>query len=160
MFVPADFRWFNAIYLMVSTYFVGNSLSGFAGLSSKIDEVRRRTAWQSREVSKSMIDDMQADEHDDKIDQFEFTLASLVQLGKVDPDDVRLIMDKFRELCNVEGFIQVDEVHEMKDILEQQGELAAVRPTALLERRSSIMNFVPLIGKNKQTTELDRYLSR
>uniref|UniRef100_A0A7S1D5Z9 Uncharacterized protein n=1 Tax=Cyclophora tenuis TaxID=216820 RepID=A0A7S1D5Z9_CYCTE len=91
----------------MSTYFVGNALTGFATLQSQIDEIRRRAAWQRREVSKAMIDEMQADEHDDKIDQFEFTVASLLQLGKIDEEDTTLIMTKYRDLCDEEGFIQV-----------------------------------------------------
>ena len=105
--VGADFRWFQIFYLIISTYFVGNALSGFATLQTQIEEIRRRSTWQRREVSKAMIDEMQGFEHDDKIDQFEFTIASLLQLGKIDEHDTRIIMDKYRQLCNDEGFIQV-----------------------------------------------------
>ena len=107
MGVGDDFRWFQIFYLLVSTYFVGNALTGFATLQTQIDEIRRRAAWQRRKVSKAMIDEMQADDHDDKIDQFEFTVASLLQLGKISEEDTRLIMNKYRDLCDDEGFIQV-----------------------------------------------------
>jgi len=102
-----DFRWFEIFFLVVSTYFAGNALQGFATLRSQIDEIRRRAAWSRREVSKAMIDEMQGGTDDDAIDQFEFTVASLLQLGKIDADDVRMIMVKFRELCDGDGYIRI-----------------------------------------------------
>mmetsp|Transcript_13755 Transcript_13755/g.23418 ORF Transcript_13755/g.23418 Transcript_13755/m.23418 type:complete len:235 (-) Transcript_13755:219-923(-) len=171
--VGADFRWFQLFYLIVSTYFVGNALTGFATLSKTIDDVRRRTAWKRREVSKAMIDEMQADDHDDKIDQFEFTVASLLQLGKIDPDDVRLIMDKFRQLCNDDGFIRFDsKARQEQEIKEQEiyeschthnqehsSHHHSSRRGSLSRRASALSVIVPrLSGTHRMDSQLDLYL--
>lgn len=105
-------RWFQIFYLILSTYFVGNALGGLASLRADIQAIRRTTAWQRREVTKGMMDEMQGYDHDDKIDQYEFAVASLLTLGKVTSDDLLPIMDKFRELCDDSGFICISGARE------------------------------------------------
>ena len=83
-------RWFQVFYLIFSTYFVGSALSGLASLKVEIDEVTRKTAWGRREVSRGLIDECQPEEHDDRIDQYEFLVASLIQLGKISSSDVEV----------------------------------------------------------------------
>lgn len=77
-------------YLIISTAFVGNTLGALASLRGDIEEVRRKTAWQRRKVSYSLIDEMQPEENDSKIDQYEFLVASLLQLGKISSEDVEV----------------------------------------------------------------------
>ena len=45
----------------------------------------------------------------DKVDQYEFLLASLVQLGKISSEDVIPIMDKYRTLVGDDGYIAVND---------------------------------------------------
>ena len=110
--MPFHLRFFQIFYLILSTYYVGNAIGGLAGLPAQMEEIRRKTAWERREVSKGMIDEMQGYRHDDKIDQYEFAIASLLTLGKVTADDLGPIMDKFRQLSDDNGFIVVAEARE------------------------------------------------
>jgi hypothetical protein len=107
--MPFEFRWFQIIFLTIGTYFVGNVLGRVGTLNKEISEVSKRYAWRRREVSKGMIEDMQAYDHDDKVDQYEFVVSSLLTLGKIRSDDIRPIMDKFREAAGQRGFIQLDD---------------------------------------------------
>ena len=90
---------------MFSTYLVGSSLGRLGSLKSELSYTRRYHAWQKRRVTKRYIDEMQVD--DDKIDQYEFLVASLVSLGKLSSDDIHPIMAKYRELAGEKGFISV-----------------------------------------------------
>jgi hypothetical protein len=84
-------------------------LGGLANLKHEIHEIQQHSAWNRRELSKGLIDELQPYDHDDKIDQYEFVVASLVILGKVSYGDVVPIMDKFRSLAGNDGFIAIDE---------------------------------------------------
>jgi hypothetical protein len=87
---PYNMRWFQIFYLILSTAFVGNTLGGLASLRGDIREVRRNTAWERRNVSRSLIDEMQPEENDARIDQYEFLVASLLQLRKISSEDVEV----------------------------------------------------------------------
>mmetsp|Transcript_32158 Transcript_32158/g.53134 ORF Transcript_32158/g.53134 Transcript_32158/m.53134 type:complete len:138 (-) Transcript_32158:1689-2102(-) len=104
-----NLRWFQIFYLILSTYFVGNTLGGLASLKDEIHEIQQYSAWNRRELSKGLIDELQPYDHDDKIDQYEFVVASLVILGKVSYSDMVPIMDKFRSLAGKDGFIAIEE---------------------------------------------------
>ena len=52
---------------------------------------------------------MQAYSHDDKVDEYEFLVSSLVLLGKVSSDDIRPIMHKFRSIAGEKGYIGMDD---------------------------------------------------
>lgn len=106
---PYEMRWFQIFYLVISTYFVGDSLSRVGSLSRQSQEIRAQLAWSSREVSQGMLEDMQAYEHDDKIDQYEFVVASLLSLRKIEAKDVRMIMEKFKILSKGGPFITLDD---------------------------------------------------
>ena len=127
-----ELRWFQIFYLMASTYYVGNAISGLASLKDRLDEVRRQFAWSRREVSKGMVVDMQGD-GDDTIDQYEFAMASLLALGKISSDDLRPIMDKYRELANPRtGFIVISEACEGK--VANEATLQRLSSTTLRKR--------------------------
>jgi hypothetical protein len=102
-------------YLILATYFVGNTLGGLASLKDEVHEIQRYEAWNRRELSKGLIDELQPYEHDEKIDQYEFVLASLVTLGKATYEDVVPIMDKFRSMARDDGFIIVEDEEEWSD---------------------------------------------
>lgn len=105
--MPFDFRWFQVIYLTVGTYFVGNALGKLASLKQELEETRRLYAWQRRIVSKGMVQDMNT--NDDIVDQYEFVVSSLLSLGKISPDDIGQIMDRFRTLAGEKGYIQISD---------------------------------------------------
>lgn len=105
-------------YMMFSTYFVGNTLGGLASLREELEDVRQTTAWQRRQVTKAMIDELQPEVHDGKIDQYEFVLASLLQLGKVSAKDITPIMNKFRSVMTDDGYIVEAEAEKMATLAE------------------------------------------
>ena len=72
-----------------------------------MEQIRRETAWERREVNKTLRTEAQEMEHGGKVDQYEFLVASLVHLGKIGSKDVIPIMDKFRSLASDDGFIDL-----------------------------------------------------
>ena len=112
---PFGLRWFKIFYLTFATYVVGSSLGRLGSLKTELSEARRQHAWDRRKVTRRFVDEMQAYDCDDKVDQYEFLTASLISLGKVDSDDIRPIMDKFRTLAGNKGYISVTE-----DICEEK----------------------------------------
>ena len=112
---PFGLRYFKIVYLMFSTVLVGNALGKLGSLREELIEVRREHAWSRRKVTKRLIDEMQAYDHDDKVDQYEFLVSSLVTLGKISSDDIRPIMEKFKGLAGSKGYIGIhDTVSEDK----------------------------------------------
>jgi len=103
-------RWFQVFYISFSTYFVGAAIGMIANLADDIKKARLQFAWNRREVSKGMIEDMQAYDHDTTIDQYEFCVASLLSLGLIKYDDIKPIMDKFRTLSEGKGFISLNDL--------------------------------------------------
>lgn len=90
---------------MFSTVLVGNSLGKLGSLREELNDIRREHAWDRRKVTKRWVDEMQAYVHDDKVDEYEFLVSSLISLGKIGSDDIRPIMDKFRTLAGEKGYI-------------------------------------------------------
>lgn len=73
-------------------------------------------------MSKGLLEDMQAGDHDDKLDQYEYVVASLLSLNKISASDIAPIMDKFRVLAGNREFIalweqEIDEAHEGDGVL-------------------------------------------
>jgi len=107
---PEGFRWFLLFYLAISTYAVGSALGKLRELSTKLESMRLLYAWQQQEASHAMLTDFsgkpddvgQVDEENiegaKEIDQYEFTIASLVLMGKISSKDIRPIMEKFKKL--------------------------------------------------------------
>jgi hypothetical protein len=54
--------------------------------------------------------DFQAEDHDDKLDQYEFLVASLLSLEKIKADDVTPIMEKFKALAGERGYISIEHI--------------------------------------------------
>ena len=100
-------RWFKVIYLILATYSVGNALGRLRDLSDELSRLRREHAWQRSKVTRRYIEETQANKNDDKVDQYEFLVASMLTLGKINASDVRQIMDKFRELAGDKGYISI-----------------------------------------------------
>ncbi|VEU41833.1 unnamed protein product [Pseudo-nitzschia multistriata] len=55
-----------------------------------------------------MVNELQT--NDDKLDQNEFVLGSLLILNKVKSNDIKQIMDKFRELAGDKEYISISEM--------------------------------------------------
>jgi len=75
---PFDMRWFQIFYLTLSTYFVGSALGQLGSLKSEIRDITQYYSWESRPVSKRFLDEVQAEEHDDKVDQYGKLLSVVV----------------------------------------------------------------------------------
>jgi hypothetical protein len=121
------------------TAFIGGVFGSLANLRSEINDRRTYYAWKRREVSKHMVKELQL--NDDKLDQYEFVLASLLLLNKVEKGDIEQIMDKFRELAGDKGFIEVTD----KD--EDEGDV-----NVELEARGSTVGAFNLIPFKEDTT--------
>lgn len=108
--MPFELRWFQIFFTTFGTAFVGAVFGAFAGLKDEVTDMRRFYAWKRREVSKRLIEEMQAgSDSDDKIDQFEFMVGSLLMLNKISKSDVEQIMDKYRELTGSKGYIVAED---------------------------------------------------
>jgi Ion channel len=116
---PYGLRLFGILYLLLSTYLVGSSFGRLGSLHRELRELRRRHTWDRRPVTRRFIQELKGgyddqgdydDDRDDKdkVDQYEYLVASLIMLGKIDSNDLRLVMDKFRKLAGDKGFISVD----------------------------------------------------
>lgn len=103
MTMSASMKAFQVLYLCLGTFFVGNTLGKLATLKQDMDGLCRQHAWEEREVSKEMIRADQGSIHDSRVDQYEFVVASLLNLGKVSPSDITPIMNKFRKLAEASG---------------------------------------------------------
>ena len=67
-----------------------------------------------------MLEDMQAEEHDDVVDEYEFVIASLLSLSKITSDDITPIMKKFRAMAGPDFVISIEDM-ERKDNLADAG---------------------------------------
>ena len=103
--MPFEMRWFQIIYTTFGTAMVGRVFGGIASLKADLQDLTRFYAWRRREVSKRLIEDMKGTDDDNKIDQYEFMVGSLLMLKKIDKSDVDQIMDKFRQLAGSKGYI-------------------------------------------------------
>jgi hypothetical protein len=127
-------RWFQIFYLTLGAYFTGNALGRFGTMNEELTEIRRYHAWQRREVNKNMMHYLTSTDDTSRVDQYEFVIASLMNLGKINVSDVEPIMDKFRMLAKRSpghaGYIMVDDVPEETDIAEDDDILEKVEGEA------------------------------
>jgi hypothetical protein len=108
--MPFELRWFQIFYTTLGTALVGSVFAGVANLKGELNDLRRYYAWKRRHVCKRLIEDMKGgDSDDDKIDQYEFMVASLLTLNKIRISDVEQIMDQFRKLAGPNGYIEFTE---------------------------------------------------
>ena len=109
-----------------STYLVGNILGKLGTLKQDLDGMRRYHAWQRRDVNKHMMSYLTANGTANTVDQYEFALASLIDLGKISSEDLGPIMAKFRKLSKQSGtdsgYIHIDDVPEETNVDEVRGD--------------------------------------
>ena len=92
---------------------IGSIFGSMSELGSEVDDMRRFFAWKRREVSKILIEDMEgAEGGDQRIDQYEFMVGSLLMLDKLQYSDIEQIMDKYRELSGKKGYISLEQAEE------------------------------------------------
>jgi hypothetical protein len=120
--MPFELRWFQIFFTTLGTAFVGSVFGGIASLKNDIMDLRRFYAWKRREVSKHLIEDMQGPEADNKVDQFEFLVGSLLMLNKIGSSDVEQIMEKFRELAGDKGFIMHEDAEKEAENLANRND--------------------------------------
>jgi hypothetical protein len=119
---------FLIFYLTLGTYFTGSSLGKLKALRDELEANRRYHAFERREVNKHMMHFLASTDDPTRVDQYEFVIAQLLNLRKIDADDITPIMDKFRKLAlgKNTGYIQVDDIPEetddtMDDLREVEG---------------------------------------
>jgi hypothetical protein len=93
-------RTLNVFYLVLSTGFVAYALGKLSSLSGDLADARLRYTWGRRNVAKALISEIQGD--GDDVNEYQFVVASLVQLNMVKTDDIKDIMDRFRVLSDGE----------------------------------------------------------
>lgn len=113
---PFGLRWFKIFYLILSTYSVGNCLGKLSALKTELSQLSRYYAWQRRKVTKRYIEETQAYDQDENLDQFEFLVGSMLMLGKITSDDIKPVMDRYRELAGGKGFISLEQDAEHDDV--------------------------------------------
>lgn len=129
--MPFALRWFNFLFAIIGTTFAASLLSSIADLKNEVKSLRTLYVWQNREVSVQLIADMDADDTDadsesneeKKVDQYEFLIASLITLGKVEREDVTTIMDKFRKLAGEDQVICKADIEEHNKKIHEDGNL-------------------------------------
>lgn len=102
--MPFELRWFNAFFAIIGTTFAASLLSSLADLKSEMKSMRTLYVWENREVSLRLIADMES-VGDNQLDEYEFLLASLITLGKIEREDVTKIMNKFQQLAGEDHVI-------------------------------------------------------
>ena len=123
-----ELRWFQIFYLIVSTYCVGNAIAGMTTIGEKLSDARRQFAWRKRSVSLGMMAEMQSD-GDDRIDQFEFAMSSLLALGKVTSSDLEPIMEQYKKLADENlGYIVLSDAMAAAAATEDDGDIDECRP--------------------------------
>ena len=87
-------------FTIIGSTFAASTLGSLASLKRDLANMRKFHAWKNREVSTRLIADMEDDGGDnDEIDEYGFLVGSLITLDKISKDDVKEIMDRFRELA-------------------------------------------------------------
>lgn len=101
--MPKEMAWFQVVYLSFCTYLTGSALGKLGTLHSDLSQVRRYHAWHRRDVNKHVIKYISSTEDPTRVDQFEFVISSLLEIGKIEANDITPIMDKYRELAERSG---------------------------------------------------------
>lgn len=127
--MPEYMRPMQIFYLTLSTYFTGNALGRLSSMKDDIEKIRRYHAFERREVNKNMMHFLASTDDPSRVDQYEFVIASLMNLEKIDYDDIAPIMEKFRSLARNgghSGYIRVDCIPDeipidLEDLTEVEG---------------------------------------
>lgn len=127
--MPDYMRPMQIFYLTLSTYFTGSALGRLSSLKEDLEKIRKYHAFERREVNKNMMHYLASTDDPSRVDMYEFTIASLMNLEKVDYADIAPIMEKFRSLAKVgghSGYIHVNDLPsetftDMDDLSEWEG---------------------------------------
>jgi hypothetical protein len=114
--MPLNLRYFNVFFAIIGTAFAASLLGSLADLKNQMDNMRRLYVWKNREVSMRLIADMEGD-NDGQLDEYEFLLGSLITLQKIKREDVKEIMDRFRELAGEDQVITEADIENHNRIL-------------------------------------------
>jgi len=179
--IPESLRWFLLLYLALSTYFVGSAFGKLGMLSEKIQSMQMLYTWEQQEASYTMLHDFSGrpnesndsegrrEDVEPEIDQFEFTIASLVVMGKITSDDVRPILEKFKRLtgeksnkitsADVSGPIRkkAGDIPESDEVVDVKDKVHAHTPGRSL-RNPSMLGKIAQAFKEEVLTS-DRYVT-
>ena len=103
-------RNFNIGYMIIAVGVVANGFGTLVEVIGIVGKIQRIEKFCKAGVSNDMIDKMDED-GDSKVDRYEFCSYMLVNLGKIDQDDVDQVMSLFKHYdLDGSGTITIDDV--------------------------------------------------
>ena len=103
-------RTFNIVYMIIGVGVVANGFGTLVEVIGIVGKIQRIEKFCKAGVSNEMIDKMDED-GDSKVDRYEFCSYMLVNLGKIDQDDVDQVMSLFKHYdLDGSGTITIDDV--------------------------------------------------
>ena len=109
-------RTFNIVYMIIGVGVVANGFGTLVEVIGIVGKIQRIENFCKAGVSNDMIDKMDED-GDSKVDRYEFCSYMLVNLGKIDQDDVDQVMSLFKHYdLDGSGTITIDDVVQVNTI--------------------------------------------
>lgn len=109
-------RTFNIVYMIIGVGVVANGFGTLVEVIGIVGKIQRIEKFCKAGVSNDMIDKMDED-GDSKVDRYEFCSYMLVNLGKIDQDDVDQVMSLFKHYdLDGSGTITIDDVVQVNTI--------------------------------------------
>merc|ERR1711935_8819 len=109
-------RNFNIGYMIIAVGVVANGFGTLVEVIGIVGKIQRIEEFCKAGVSNDMIDKMDED-GDSKVDRYEFCTYMLVNLGKIDQDDVDQVMSLFKHYdLDGSGTITIDDVVQINKV--------------------------------------------
>jgi hypothetical protein len=109
-------RNFNIGFMIIGVGVVANGFGTLVEVIGIVGKIQRIEKFCKDGVSNDMIDKMDED-GDSKVDRYEFCSYMLVNLGKIDQDDVNQVMSLFKHYdLDGSGTITIDDVVHVNEI--------------------------------------------
>ena len=109
-------RNFNIGYMIIAVGVVANGFGTLVEVIGIVGKIHRIEEFCKAGVSNDMIDKMDED-GDSKVDRYEFCTYMLVNLGKIDQDDVDQVMSLFKHYdLDGSGTITIDDVVQINKV--------------------------------------------
>jgi hypothetical protein len=109
-------RNFNIGYMIIAVGVVANGFGTLVEVIGIVGKIQRIEEFCKAGVSNDMIDKMDED-GDSKVDRYEFCTYMLVNLGKIDQDDVDQVMSLFKHYdLDGSGTITIDDVVQVNKV--------------------------------------------
>jgi len=109
-------RTFNIFYMIIAVGVVANGFGTLVEVIGIVGKIQRIEEFCKAGVSNDMIERMDED-GDNKVDRFEFCTYMLVNLGKIEQDDVDQVMSLFEHYdLDGSGMITIDDVVHVNNV--------------------------------------------